>query len=263
MELIDSHCHLEEIENLGDAVKRAREAGLIAIVGVGSDYESNNRVLEISEEYRGFVFSALGIHPGNLETSSERALNFIGDNLESAVAVGEVGLDYHKRVLARSSKDVQKGVFREVLSIARERQKPLIVHSRYAWRDCLTLVEEAGTEKAVFHWFTGPSSVIRDIVRLGYLISGTPAAEYHQEHRRAVKSVALDKLLLETDSPVSYGTETRWKAEPADLLRSLRAAAEARGVSADDLARATTDNAIELFRLPLRVKGGAHGSQVL
>ncbi len=85
-----------------------------------------------------------------------------------------------------------------------------------------------------------------------YYISATPAAEYHQEHRRAVKAAPIEKLLLETDSPVSYGMEVRWRAEPADTLRTLKAAAEAREFNEVELARITTDNAIKFFDLRLR-----------
>ena len=85
----------------------------------------------------------------------------------------------------------------------------------------------------------------------GYLISATPAAEYHQEHRRAVKAVALENLLIETDSPVSYGTELRWQAEPADVLRTLKAVAELRGINEQRLAQITTNNTIKFLDLPL------------
>lgn len=135
--------------------------------------------------------------------------------------------------------------------MAKKHRKPVIIHSRYAWRDALTLAEEARIEKAVFHWYTGPTSVLRDIVQRGYLISATPATEYHHEHRRAVKDVALENLLVETDSPVRYGLEAKWQAEPADVLRSLKAVAQLKGIDEPELARITSNNAIRFFVLPL------------
>lgn len=253
MRLIDSHCHLEEIGNLSPAVEKAKLAGLIAIIAVGSDYQSNQKVLKLAEEYQGFVYPALGIHPGNLEVRHTRNdLEFIEEHISKAWAIGEIGLDYHKKVVARASKEVQKLVLGDILILAQKHQKPVVIHSRYAWRDALTLVEHSKVEKVLFHWFTGPSSVLKDIVDLGYYISATPAAEYHQEHRRAVKAIPMGKLLLETDSPVSYGVELRWAAEPADVLRTLKAAAKIKGTSEEELARITTDNAINFFDLPLR-----------
>lgn len=214
-------------------------------------------MLEIALEYKGFVFPALGLHPANLdEDRVDKELEFLEAHIAGAVAVGEVGLDYHKRVIARAPRERQKAVLKEVLSIARRYERPAIIHSRYAWKDALALVEEAGVVRAVFHWFTGPSDVLREIVRLGYYISATPAAEYHAEHRRAVKAVPLTNLLVETDSPVSYGIESRWQAEPADILRALKAAAGVRGLSEPELAEITTANAVRLFNLPAQVVTG-------
>ena len=174
--LIDSHAHLEELGDLDPAIDRAREAGVVAIVAVGSDYESNNRVLEIAARHEGFVYPALGLHPGVLDRvgpSLERDLQFIESHLGRAVAIGEVGLDYHKRVLGGAGKERQQAVFRTVLSLGRQHRKPVIIHSRYAWKDCLALTAESGVEAAVFHWFTGPASVLRGhtggrVLRLGH-----------------------------------------------------------------------------------------------
>jgi len=252
--LVDTHAHLEEIADLEHTVDAARSAGLIAVVAVGSDLSSNQRVLEISRAYPSFVFPALGLHPWNLrENELEETLALIEGHAAEAVGIGEIGLDYHKRVIALASKERQKQVFAQLLKIAARFKKPALVHSRYAWRDCLDLVEQAGVEKAVFHWFTGPSSVLRDLISRGYYVSATPATEYHEEHRRAVRESPLNLLLLETDSPVTYGrgSQTEFRAQPADVRRSLAASAVLRGEPQELVARATTDNAVKLFRLPL------------
>ena len=174
--LIETHAHLDEIEDCEKAVSGAKEAGLIAIAAVGQDYESNRKVLELARTYKGFVYPALGLHPWNLKPAEiERNLEFIESHIDAAIAIGEIGLDYHKRVRAVAEKDTQKSVLRRLLALARRYDKPVSVHSRYAWRDALDLVQEARLEKAVFHWFTGPSSVLRDIIAQGYFISATPA----------------------------------------------------------------------------------------
>lgn len=251
--LIDTHAHLEEIENLEQVLEEARLAGIIAIVAVGSDYESNQRVLQLAEDYKDFVYPALGWHPWNVKESEiDNNLGFIESHIGRAVAVGEVGLDYHKRVRARADKDLQKQVLKELLRIAAAYEKPAIIHSRYAWRDALDLVEEAQLAKVVFHWYTGTSSVLRDIIKRGYFISATPAVEYHEEHRRAVKEIPLEGMLLETDSPVVYrrGSEFEYESRPADVVRSLRGAAELKGVSEAQIADVTTANALRFFGLP-------------
>jgi TatD DNase family protein len=245
--LIDSHAHLEELENLDSSIDRAKQNGVVAIVAVGSDYQSNNRVMEIAAKYPGFVYPALGLHPGLLHqaaSSLEQQLQFIEDNLYQAVAIGEVGLDYHKRVLSNTSKDHQHQVFTTLLSLGQQHRKPVIIHSRYAWRDSFALTKGAGVELAVFHWYTGPSNVLKEILDAGYFASATPAAEYHAEHRRAVKEAPLERLLLETDCPVVYQGH---RSEPADVTRSLQAAADLKELSPDIVAEKTTRNAVSLF----------------
>ena len=249
--LIDSHAHLEELEDLGSAIDRAKQNGVAAVVAVGSEYESNIRVLDVAARYPGFVYPALGLHPGMLHqatSSLEQEFHFIEDHMGEAVAIGEVGLDYHKRVLNSTGKDRQHGAFDTLLSLAKKHRKPVIIHSRYAWSDSCALTMGAGINLAVFHWYTGPSNVLREILDAGYFVSATLAAEYHAEHRRAVNEAPLDRLLLETDCPVVY---QGLRSEPADVARSLHAASDLKGLPPDVVAQKTTQNAISLFGLSI------------
>jgi len=252
LRLIDTHAHLDEIENLEKVISEAEQVGITAIIAVGQDYESNQKVLDLAQKYIGFVYPALGLHPWNIDTADEeRDLVFIEANTDRVVGIGEIGLDYHKRVRQRADKNIQAQVLRRLLSIAKYHNKPALVHSRYAWRDALALVRESGIEKAVFHWYTGTSSVLRGIIDSGYYISVTPAVEYHEEHRRAVRATPSNRLLLETDAPVTYGrgTEREFEARPSDVLRSLKATSTLIDVDESRLAESTTVNAINLFDL--------------
>jgi len=254
--LIDTHAHLDELDDLDTALERARQTGIVAVIAVGQEYESNLRTLEIADRHRSLVYPALGLHPwslGDMDGAAvERNLGFLQENLGGAAALGEVGLDYHKRVTAAVAKERQKDVLRALLEIARACNKPVSLHSRYAWKDGFDLVRESGVKKVVFHWFTGFSSVLRDIIAEGYFVSATPAAEYHDEHRRAVREVPLENLLLETDTPVTYGRQTRFQATPADTVRSLEAVAVAKGLDRGLVAEKTTSSAAALFGLRLR-----------
>ena len=131
--LIDTHAHLDELKNLDLMLEEAKKAGVIAIVAVGSNHQSNIKILEISQKHRRFVYPALGLHPwelGNLGTFEiDDNLRFIEQNIASAVAVGEIGLDYDKRVLKTSSKELQKEVLGRLLNIARKHAKPAVMHS--------------------------------------------------------------------------------------------------------------------------------------
>jgi len=253
--LIDTHAHLDELKNLDLMLDKAKKAGVIAIIAVGSNYQPNIKTLEISKKYHRFVYPALGLHPwelGNLGAFEiDDNLRFIEQNIASAVAVGEIGLDYDKRVLKVASKELQKEVLGRLLNIAREYAKPAIIHSRYAWKDALHLIQDIGMDKAVFHWFTGFPSVLRGIIDSGYFVSATPATEYHEEHRRAIKEAPLQRLLLETDCPVTYGRETRYESQPADVLRDLEAVSRLKGITKAQVAEQTTSNAINFFSLDI------------
>ena len=253
--LIDTHAHLDELNNLDSVLEEAKNTGIIAIVAVGSNHQSNIKTLEISQEHNRFVYPALGLHPwqlADLETLEiDENLQFIEQNIASAVAVGEIGLDYDKRVLKVASKELQKEVLNQLLHIAKKYTKPAIIHSRYAWKDALHLIQDVGMDKAVFHWFTGFSSVLRDIISAGYFVSATPATEYHEEHRRAIKEAPLQKLLLETDCPVTYGRVARYESRPADVLRDLEAIAQLKVIDEATIAEQTTENAINLFSLDI------------
>jgi TatD DNase family protein len=255
--LIDTHAHLDELQNLDSMLEAARTAGVIAVVAVGSNHRSNIETLEISQRHRDLVHPALGLHPwelANLGPSEiDDNLQFVEQNIASAVAVGEIGLDYDKRVLKVASKELQQQVLGRLLNIARKYAKPAIIHSRYAWKDALILVQNAGIDRAVFHWFTGFSSVLKDIIDGGYFVSATPASEYHEEHRRAVKEAPLQRLLLETDCPVTYGREARYESQPTDVLRGLKAVSQLRGVEEAIIAEQTTRNAIEFFSLDIEI----------
>jgi TatD DNase family protein len=251
--VIDTHAHLDELKELDSALEKAKNAGVIAIIAVGSNHQSNIKTLTIWQEHDGFVYPALGLHPwelGSLSASEiDENLRFIEQNIASAVAVGEIGLDYDKRVVKVAPKQLQQEVLSRLLDIARRHAKPAIIHSRYAWRDALQIIQDARVEKAVFHWFTGFSSVLRDIIDAGYFISATPAAEYHEEHIRAVKEAPLNGLLLETDCPVTYGRAARYESQPADVLRSLEAVSGLKGIDKATLAEQTVKNAVEFFSL--------------
>jgi len=211
--------------------------------------------MEICQKYPTLVYPALGIHPwelGNLTPMQiENMLEYIEQRISHIAAIGEIGLDYDKRVIKKASKEMQKDVLKRLLELAGSYNKPVSIHSRYAWKDCLAIVRDTGIEKAVFHWFTGFSSVLRGILERGYFVSCTPAAEYHEEHRRAIKETPLDLLLLETDCPVVYGRETKYRSQPSDIIRSLKSAALLKKTVEIDVARQTTYNAARLFNIKI------------
>jgi len=252
MELIDTHVHLEDIKDLKSSIRRAIDVGVIAIIAVGSDYQSNYWILYESQKYQTEdlkIYSALGLHPWSFNTTKiNETLNFIERNINRAVALGEVGLDYWYRDVRKNEekKRLQREVFQKILEIARKNSKPVSIHSRGAWIDCANMVIEAGVKKAVFHWFSGPPEVLKKIIDYGYYISATPAATYSKEHRKAIMKAPLENIVLETDSPVVYAGEI---AEPAHIIKALRAVAEIKDEKIEIIAEKTTENARRIFRI--------------
>lgn len=252
MELIDTHAHLEDVENLKEAIKRAVEAGVMAIIAVGSDYDSNLWVMHESQKYETEklkIYPALGLHPWNLDAARvEVTIEIIRNNIEKTVALGEVGLDYWYKNIRKddSGKESQRKAFRRILDIARENDKPVSIHSRGAWMDCVNMTIEANVKKAVFHWFTGPNDALKKLLEHGYYISATPASAYSKEHRRAILNTPLENIILETDSPVVYSGET---SEPAHVVKALKSVVELKGESMRTVAEKTTENAKRIFKI--------------
>jgi TatD DNase family protein len=244
MRLIDAHAHLEELHNLEAELEKARLAEVIGIIAVGSDLASNKRVLEVSRSHPGFVFAALGLHPWGLREEFSQGVEFIEKEINKCVALGEVGIDYW----IKKDRRLQLAAFMKILDLAERYEKPLILHTRGAWREAFELIDERKIERAVFHWYSGPLDTLRRLLNRGYYVSATPAAEYSEPHRQALKEVPLERLLLETDAPVAYrGSESR----PSDVVKTLRAISKLKGVAEEKVAEITTENVIELFGLSL------------
>jgi TatD DNase family protein len=248
---IDTHAHLADLPE-GDAViERAKKAGLSGIVAVSSSLPTCEGTLRLARGHRGYVHAALGIHPTEFfDQSLDAVLDTIRANASDCVAVGEVGLDYWHKLVRKDAaqRDRQKEFYVSQLRLASEFDLPVSIHSRGAWGDCLDLASRHGPGKGVFHWYSGPLDVLDGVLDSGYLVSCTPAVEVSAELRAAMAKAPLERILVETDSPVWIKALSR-QSEPADVLLTLRHLSELKGLPMEDVERATTRNAETLFRL--------------
>jgi len=244
--LVDGHAHLEQLDDLPKAFQEAKEAGVCGIIAVGMDIASNRKTLQIAETNTRFVYPALGYHPWQIKKEEvEASLSFIRDHVEEGVALGEIGLDYKVKV----KKELQWRVFEELLNIAFESNKPVILHCRYSHRRVFEMVKEKKIEKAVFHWYSGSIALLDEILSGGYFISATPALVYSPPHQEAIKRAPIEKILLETDTPVSYqGREAR----PKDVRISLEEVAKLKNLDRSIVAEQTTANASRFFGIPFQ-----------
>ena len=246
--LVDGHAHLDELEDLSKSLKEAKQVGVRGIIAVGVNVESNKKILMIAETNHGYIFPAIGYHPWQIKQEEVEAnLSFIRDHVEKCVALGEVGLDYK----IKAKKELQWKVFGELLDVAHEFNKPIIIHCRYSHRRAFEMVREKRIKKAVFHWYSGPSDLLDNILAMGYFISATPASIYSPPHQEAIKRTPLERILLETDAPVSYqGRESR----PKDVRISMEAVARLKGLDSLVVSGQTTLNASRFFQISFNLQ---------
>jgi len=250
LELVDSHCHLDDQQFSTDrdaVIARAREAGLKYMLSIGTgdgppDLEAAVRLADTHP----FVFATVGIHPNDAQKSN---LNTF-ENLRSLLrhpkvkAVGEIGLDYHWGV----PKDAQLPVFRKQLELAAEQRMPVVIHTRDAWDDTLAILRTVWAPTAlpcIMHCFTGNSEQARECLELGFFLSygGVTTFPKAAEVREAARITPAERMLIETDAPYLAPVPHRGKRnEPAYVAHTANVIAGVRGVPLEEFAARTTLN---------------------
>ena len=257
--MIDSHCHLADqtfAADLDAVVARAKGAGLeraLVILEVGNEQEAAQarRVEALWPEVR----VSIGVHPHaahEYADDPERASAAVRAQLAgtpSARGIGEIGLDYHYDY---SPRDVQQQVFRAQLRLARELDRPVVIHTREAEDDTLAILREEGQRvvRGVLHCFTGTADLAQEGLALGFYISlaGIITFPKATELRETARNVPLDRLLVETDSPFLAPVPHRGKRnEPAYVTQVVAALAHLYGMTAGELALRTSVNFHSLF----------------
>lgn len=256
MELLDSHAHVDSKSFAGETdqvVQRAVAAGVSRIVTIGQWHAPGDfgGAIELAAAHPGRVFATIGIHPHEVAKVPEedwRELERLAA-LPATVAVGETGLDYH---YDHSPRDEQRRWFRHQLDLAAAVDKPVVVHTREADGDTLAILKEATVRRGVIHCFTAGPERAKTWLDLGFLLSipGVVTFKNAEPLREAVRMAPLDRLLIETDCPYLAPIPHRGKRnEPAFVKLVAEKVAELKGVPVEEVAEATTRNAVELFGL--------------
>ena len=256
--LADTHAHLDlndYDEDRADVIVRARAAGISFIVNVGFNLETSRNAVDLAARY-DFIYASVGVHPHDAASVDEAALDELASMAadERVVAVGETGLDYYRDL---SPREEQQRSFREHIRLARRLELPLIIHNRDALDDVLEIVDDecAGEVGGVMHCFPGDAAYAEQVVRRGFHVGVGGPVTFSSAGRLAevARTVPRRMLLLETDAPWLAPTPHRGKRnEPAYVALVAERVAELRGMSVQDLGRATTGNAMRLFRIPER-----------
>lgn len=247
----DTHAHYDDRAFDADRVRLLEEVradGVALIVVPGCDLKSSRAAIALAERFP-FVYAAVGIHPEELQDCTPDALAEIAELAEHprCVAVGEVGLDYYWDA---EHKNEQKLLFRQMIRLALELDKPVIVHDREAHGDCLEIVRDYPGLRGVFHCFSGSAEMAQELIKRGWYL-GFDGPITYKNARRALEVLDIcppERILIETDSPYLSPVPNRGKRNDSRNLRYIVAAiAERLGMSEDEIEGLTMENGKQLF----------------
>lgn len=261
--LIDTHCHLDIIEQHGqtiqDSLSHAQQAGIRQLLQIGINYETSLRAIEIASVNSSSELSisySIGCHPADTIADSEieqiEALIQEHQNNPGLVGIGEIGLDYYHK----DNHNEQKQVFTRFLSLAKSHNLPVIIHSRDAAQDTLNILQDfAGDVRGVIHCFTYDSDMAKKFVALGYYISfsGILTFKNAKDIHQAARDIPLNAILLETDAPFLAPTPYRGKRnEPAYLPYMLAKVQSLRDESDEQVATQIQQNSQNFLNRKVR-----------
>jgi TatD DNase family protein len=264
MDIIDSHAHLEFSqfdEDRGEVLARAREAGVTTLlaIGSGSGPAKLDAAIPFAEQH-DWIYATVGIHPHEARLATDEHFTKL-DRLARhprVIAWGEIGLDYF---YDHSPRDVQHEVFRRQLTQARDARKPVVIHCRDAWDDCLRILDQDWHSTGlggILHCFTGTLDEARQGIAMGFLVSFAGNVTYPkaQNLRDVARDLPLDRLLIETDSPFLAPQGRRGKRnEPAFVVEVARTLGSVRNLPAEEIAAATAANFRRFFGFKSREIG--------
>lgn len=248
--MIDIHAHLafpDFDEDRASVIEKCREE-LSGVIVSSARYDEGLKALKIQEENPGFIFVTLGYHPTDGGINYEKVIELIKQNKDKISGVGEVGLDYHWEK-DPGKRNGQKMVFQKFIDLAKEINKPLVIHSWDAEWDCFDMIKNSGL-KVVFHCFSGPVELAKQIIDAGFYISMSTHVIFSKHHRKLARIIPMDKLLLETDSP--FLDPNKEKNFPWKIKLSAGKIAKINNTTKEEVLENAKKNAVKLFDLKLR-----------
>lgn len=283
--LVETHAHLDYPDfsaDFAEVLRRADEAGVTRIITIGTSIESSRRAIELAETHEN-IFAVIGVHPTTAEDSDEDVMTPLRELARSSrvVAIGETGLDYHRLPSAKAAKEKsvqmfaqtlqgeteqeleanvrdgaykarQASLFEQQLDLAAELGLNVVIHQRDGWADTLKLLRPYdGKLRGVFHCFGGALEQAEEVLGMGHLVSFTGIVSFKNgtEVRDVAAQLPFGSFMVETDCPYLAPVPHRGqRAEPAHTRLVAETIATARGVTLDDVARATTATAESFFR---------------
>jgi TatD DNase family protein len=254
--VIDTHCHLDMIKSADDIetiVCRAKARGVSRIITVGINPSSSQQAIGIAEKFDN-VYATVGTHPHNVQELNDDAYNILKGlcTSDKVVAYGEVGLDFVKKF---APVGVQLEHYARQVALANKVGLPLVIHDREAHNEIMQVLrkESPFSASGVMHCFSGNWDYARQVLDLDFYISIPGVVTFSKATvlHDVVRKIPLDRLILETDAPFLAPAPYRGRTNlPEYILFTAEKIAELRNISLDDVARATTENALKLFNIP-------------
>lgn len=256
--LIDSHCHLNFNafdEDRDDVLARAAEAGIVAIINPATTLEDSQQIVSMAEKTAN-LYAAVGFHPNDAASFNETALAQLRElaSHPKVVAIGEIGLDYY---WDKVSRPIQQQVFEQQLALAKEVDKPVIIHQRESVEDTMVVLRDWGVRQdhpgLVLHSFSGDIAMAEEAIELGFYIgiSGPVTFKNARDLPDIVAAMPPDRLLVETDAPFLSPHPFRGKRnEPAQVKLIAERIADLQKLPLAKMSQILTANTISLFKLP-------------
>ena len=253
--IFDTHAHYDDnafAEDRAELLGSFHELGIGAVTDPGSTHESLDLICNLMQEY-DWIYGAMGIHPSECKDMTEDWIEEIRKKLQypRMVAVGEIGLDYH---WDEPAKEWQQHWFRRQLQLAREVNLPVIIHSRDAAADTLTILKEerAADVGGVIHCYSYSPELAEDFLQMGFYIGvgGVVTFKNGRKLKETVHRIPLERIVLETDSPYMAPEPNRGKRNASPYLRYVaQTIAEIKGITAEEVKEQTWKNAHRLYRI--------------
>lgn len=249
--MIDCHCHLEQSDYDSDReqiIEKCKKE-LKAVITSCAHPKYFNLTLQLVEKHKNFIFCTVGIHPGNIkEISSQekyRFLDLVKQNSDKISGIGETGLDYFW-VKESEWQKRQKELFVELINFAKELKKPLVVHARNAYDDVVKILEQEDAKQVLMHMF-GANHLVKKIIENNWFVSMNTVVLRSKKHKKVVRDMPIEKLLLETDSPW-LGLEGK-RNDPTSIKIVAEKIAEIKKLGFEEVWNTCRKNAIGFFSL--------------
>ena len=253
--MIDTHCHIDFKDfddDREDVIKRAKDR-LDHVIVSGYSNDSNMEVLQLSKDYKGFIYPTFGFHPVSSQNATEEDIKTAHENiskyLDDIVAIGEVGMDYFY-VTDKTLRERQQEIFRGFLELANEYKVPIVMHVRDCEKKAVNIIQEyEDIPYFVFHCYGGSLKTAKKIMNMNNCVmSFSTMLCYSKHHQDLIEKIDLDYVLTETDSPYLAMTKEE-RNEPANVVNAVHKIAEIKDMDVEAVDEITTNNARKIFKI--------------